>query len=92
MDEKEPEEKVLTEEDFMDPVYSKEIGEKNAQKHLEETTEIVQNINDNTVKQKAEEKVTNIINREKLKKMLEEEEVSLEDVEKQKNEEDDENN
>ena len=73
MDEKEQEEKVLTDEDFMDPVYSKEMGEKFAQLHLEETTTLVEDINENTIKQKASEKVTDIINKEKLNKILEEE-------------------
>jgi tetratricopeptide (TPR) repeat protein len=94
MDEKEVAEEVLTEEDFMDPVYTKEIGEKHAQKHLEETTSLVEDINENTVKQRVSEKVTNIINKEKLKKMLEEENLQdlknekdeLENKEKQKNE------
>jgi tetratricopeptide (TPR) repeat protein len=90
MEEKEQEEKVLTDEDFMDPVYTKEVGETNARQHLEETTSLVEEINENTAKQRVSEKVTNIINREKLKKLLEEEELqnSKEETEeeKQKNE------
>lgn len=88
MDEKEPEEKVLTDADFMEPEYTKEIGEKRAQVHLEDTTNLVNEIRENTEKQKAEEAVTNIINKEKLKKMLEDEKENLEekDQEKQKNE------
>lgn len=74
MDEKEPEEKVLTDEDFMDIPYTKELGEKQAQLHLEDTTNLVQEINDNTERQKVESMIDNIINKEKLKKMLEEEE------------------
>jgi tetratricopeptide (TPR) repeat protein len=93
MNEKEAEEKVLTDEDFMDPVYTKEVGEKNAQRHLEETTSLVDNINENTTKQIVSEKVTNIINREKLKRLLEEEEIQdigankkeLDSMSKQKN-------
>ena len=73
MDEKEQEEKVVTEEDFMDIPYTKELGEKQAQVHLEDTTTLVNDIKENTEKQRTEEIVTNIINKEKLKKMLEEE-------------------
>lgn len=79
MDEKEPEEKVLTDEDFMDVQYTKELGEKQAQVHLEDTTNLVHEIKANTEKQKAEEIVTNIINKEKLRKMLEEEKNQLDD-------------
>lgn len=90
MDEKEPEEKVLTDEDFMDIPYTKELGEKQAQIHLEDTTNLVQEINENTEKQRASQIVTNIINKEKLRKMLEEEQNELVDKkenldEKQKN-------
>ena len=93
MEAKEPEEKVLTDEDFMDPIYNKEVGEKIAQQHLEETTSLVEDISENTEKQKISEKVTNIINKEKLKKLLEEEEIQdsqpkyndLDSQEKQKN-------
>jgi len=73
MDEKEPEEKVLTDEDFEEPKYNRELGEKIAQQHLEETTSLVEDINENTVKQKVSEKVTNIINKEMLRKLLDEE-------------------
>ena len=52
MDEKEPEEKVLTDEDFMDIPYTKELGEKQAQAHLEDTTNLVQEISDNTKQQR----------------------------------------
>ena len=79
MDEKEPEEKVLTDEDFMDVQYTKELGEKQAQVHLEDTTNLVHEIKANTDKQKAEEIVTNIINKEKLRRMLEEEKNQLDD-------------
>lgn len=79
MDEKEPEEKVLTDEDFMDVQYTKELGEKQAQVHLEDTTNLVHEIKANTEKQKVEEIVTNIINKEKLRKMLEEEKNQLDD-------------
>lgn len=90
LDEKEPEEKVLTDEDFMDPVYTKEVEEKIAQEHLEKTTTLVEDINENTVKQRVSEKVTNIINKEKLKKLLEEEEIieaneNANNLEKQEN-------
>lgn len=90
LDEKEPEEKVLTDEDFMDPVYTKEVEEKIAQEHLEKTTTLVEDINENTVKQRVSEKVTNIINKEKLKKLLEEEEIiesneNADNLEKQEN-------
>ena len=84
MDEKEPEEKVLTDEDFMDVQYTKELGEKQAQVHLEDTTNLVHEIKANTEKQKAEEIVTNIINKEKLRKMLEEEKNQLEDKKEKK--------
>ena len=75
----------------MDPVYTKELGEKRAQQHLEDTTSLVQEISDNTARQIVSEKVTNIINKEKLRKMLEEEQNEFEqnqniDKEKQKNE------
>lgn len=91
MDEKEPEEKIATEVDLIEPEYTKEIGEKKAQVHLEDTTNLVHEIKENTEKQKAEETVTNIINKEKLKKLLEQEKESLEEKEdkieeKQKNE------
>ena len=88
MDEKEPEEKVMTEEDFMDTPYTKELGEKQAQAHLEDTTTLVQEIHENTDRQKASQIVTNIINKEKLRRMLEEEKNGLEEktnIEKQKN-------
>ena len=88
MDEKEPEEKVLTDEDFMDVQYTKELGEKQAQVHLEDTTNLVHEIKVNTEKQKAEEIVTNIINKEKLKKMLEEEEKNQLDDKKEKQQSD----
>ena len=81
MDEIEPEEKVLTDEDFMDIPYTKELGEKQAQIHLEDTTNLVQEINENTERQKASEFVTNIINKEKLRKMLEEEQKDLDEKE-----------
>ena len=61
---------------------TKTIDEIVAQKHLEDTTELVQKINENTVS----EKVTNIINKEKLKQLLDkekEEELSLDDNEKE---------
>ena len=92
MDEKEPEEKVLTDEDFMDIPYTKELGEKQAQAHLEDTTNLVREISENTDKQRASNMVTNIINKEKLRKMLEEEQKELNEKEenmteeKQKNE------
>lgn len=92
MDEKEdPEEEKQVEDDlFMDIPYTKEIGEKQAQVHLEDTTTLVHEINENTDKQKASQIVSNIINKEKLKKMLEEEQTELEEKEnttgeKQKN-------
>ena len=81
MDEAEPEEKVLTDEDFMDVQYTKELGEKQAQVHLEDTTNIVQEISKNMDDQKAKEIVTNIINKEKLSKMLEEEKNQLNEKE-----------
>ena len=88
MNESEPEEKVITEDDLIEPEYTKEIEEKRAQAHLENTTNLVNEIKENTEKQKAEEVVTNIINKEKLRKMLEEEKDNLEEKneEKQKNE------
>ena len=87
MDEKEPEEKVLTDEDFMDIPYTKELGEKQAQAHLEDTTSLVREINENTDREKASRIVTNIINKEKLRKMLEEEQNSLEEKEENTSEE-----
>ena len=53
-----------------------------AQKHLEDTTELVQKINENTIS----EKVTNIINKEKLKQLLEKEKEqdSLDENDKEK--------
>ena len=87
MDEKEPEEKTLTEEDFMDVPYTKELREKQAQVHLENTTDLVRDIKENTEKQKAEKIVTNIINKEKLRKMLEEEQNKLDENDKEQNSE-----
>ena len=83
MDEKEdPEEEKQVEDDlFMDLPYTKEIGEKQAQVHLEDTTTLVHEINENTDKQKASQIVSNIINKEKLKKMLEEEQTEVEEKE-----------
>lgn len=66
---------------------NKEKFEKETQKYLEETHDLVEIMNENTAKQKAEEKVTNIINREKLKQMLEAEE--LEEALSEKKQEDD---
>ena len=76
----------------MDDISEKEEKEKventkindeiEAQKHLENTTELVQKINENTIS----EKVTNIINKEKLKQLLEQEQEldGLEDKDKEK--------
>ena len=91
MDEAEPEEKVLTDEDFMDIQYTKELGEKQAQVHLEDTTNIVQEISKDVDTQRTKEIVTNIINKEKLSKMLENEKEELNDKEndiKEKNQSD----
>ena len=44
-------------------------------------------MNENTIKQKAQEKVTNIINREKLRQMLEAEELEESLGEKKQDEE-----
>ena len=92
MNEKEPEEEVAKEEDFMDVPYTKELGEKQAQIHLEDTTSLVQEISENTDRERASRIVTNIINKERLRKMLEEEqntlnqkEDELTEEEKQKN-------
>lgn len=79
MNKEEPEEKVLTDEDFMDVPYTKELGEKQAQEHLEDTTSLVQEISENTNREKTNKMVDNIINKEKLKKMLEQEEKQLDD-------------
>ena len=89
-DEKESEKSVLKDEDFMNIPYSKEIEEKKAQVHLEDTTTLVSDIKENTEKQRAEQIVSNIINKEKLKKMLEDEGNNLSEkeenlTEKQKN-------
>ncbi|MBR2290346.1 MAG: tetratricopeptide repeat protein [Clostridia bacterium] len=89
MDAAEPEEKVLTDEDFMDIPYTRELGEKKAQEHLEDTTSLVREISDNTDRQKASEIVNNIINKEKLKKMLEEEQGSLDENEPNKEQKND---
>lgn len=83
MDEKEPEEKRTLEENFTDISYSRELGEKIAQKHLEETTQLVEDINQNTIKQRVSDKVTNIINKERLRKMLENEEMNEKDLDNQ---------
>lgn len=80
MDEKEPEEQTI-EEDLIDMPYTKELGEKQAQVHLEDTTSLVHEINENTDKERASRIVSNIINKEKLKKMLEEEKSELEEKE-----------
>lgn len=90
MDEKEEEKnKNIIDMDELEvkPQYNKEVGEKQAQIHLEETTSLVEEIKQNTSRQKVEEKVTNIINREKLKRLLEEEEIQdlKENNDKQKN-------
>ena len=69
------EEQKEEEEEQEKKISSREKSEKFAQKYLEETYNLVEIMNENTIKQKAQEKVTNIINREKLRKMLEAEEL-----------------
>jgi len=92
MNEQEPEEKIVREEDFMDVPYTKELGEKKAQEHLEDTTSLVQEISENTDREKASRIVTNIINRERLKKMLEEEQTNLNEKENELNKQNNDNN
>ena len=77
--EEEEEEKELT---------TKEKSEKIAQKYLEETYNLVELMSENTARQRAEEKVTNIINKEKLRKMLEAEELEEALGEKKQNDDD----
>ena len=81
------EEEQIEEEQEEKELSTKEKSEKIAQKYLEETYNLVELMNENTIKQRVEEKVTNIINKEKLRKMLEAEE--LEEARGEKKQEDD---
>lgn len=76
MDDMQEKEEKNIEDDEREEKISDEVV---AQKHLEETTELVQKINENTVS----EKVTNIINKEKLKQLLEQEQDELDEKEKE---------
>ena len=64
----EEEQKEEEEEKEEKELSAREKSEKIAQNYLEETYNLVELMNENTAKQRAEEKVTNIINKEKLRK------------------------
>lgn len=56
------------------------------QAHMEETNRLIENLSENTFKRKAQERVSLIINKEKMRRLKEQEELEEQEKKKQDDE------